>query len=139
MIQEINGKEKYTSFMDKTFPSEKTVEKTFEVNTFAHYLFYIKQKKCLGYLAYSLIYDRIEIDQIEVKESERKKGIASELMKKLIEIAERENAINITLEVKENNNAALALYHKFGFQKKAIREKYYNGIDGILMEKEMIR
>ena len=43
---------------------------------------------------------------------------------------------NITLEVKEDNEPAIKLYEKFGFEKKAIREGYYNGVDGILMERK---
>ena len=42
---------------------------------------------------------------------------------------------NITLEVKIDNNAAINLYKKYNFVEKAIRKGYYNGIDGILMER----
>ena len=42
---------------------------------------------------------------------------------------------NITLEVKKDNIVALKLYKKMGFEEKAIRKNYYNGIDGILMER----
>ena len=43
---------------------------------------------------------------------------------------------SITLEVREDNLYAIKLYEKFGFIKKAIRKGYYQGIDGILMERE---
>ena len=48
------------------------------------------------------------------------------------------NKVNkdITLEVKEDNVPALKLYEKYGFKKVAIRKGYYNGIDGILMERK---
>ena len=43
---------------------------------------------------------------------------------------------SITLEVKRKIiSVAYHLYKKYGFKKVAIREKYYQGLDGILMEK----
>ena len=43
---------------------------------------------------------------------------------------------SITLEVNKNNIPALNLYKKFNFNEVAIRKGYYNGIDGILMERK---
>ena len=43
--------------------------------------------------------------------------------------------LSITLEVKETNVAAIKLYKKYGFEEVAVRHGYYNGVDGILMEK----
>ena len=48
------------------------------------------------------------------------------------------NVKSITLEVKETNIKAIHLYEKFDFSKVAVRRKYYQGIDGILMEKELM-
>ena len=42
---------------------------------------------------------------------------------------------NITLEVKEDNEPAIKLYKKHGFEQTATREGYYNGVDGLLMER----
>jgi ribosomal-protein-alanine N-acetyltransferase len=106
------------------------VEKELEVNPYGHFIVYRKDNNILGYLYYSLIYDRIEINQIEVLEEERRKGIASKLMEYLIK-----DNLSITLEVKETNVAAIKLYKKYGFEEVAIRQGYYNGVDGILMEK----
>jgi ribosomal-protein-alanine N-acetyltransferase len=91
---------------------------------------YKKDNIIVGYLYYSLIYDRIEINQIEVLEEERRKGIASKLMEYLIK-----KNLSITLEVKKTNISAINLYKKYGFNEVAVREGYYNGVDGILMEK----
>ena len=43
---------------------------------------------------------------------------------------------NISLEVNVNNIPAIKLYKKNGFIEKAIRKGYYQGIDGILMERK---
>ena len=63
------------------------------------------------------------------------KGIAKSLLNHLITICfDKEN---ITLEVKADNVKAINLYKSFDFISVAIRKKYYNGIDGILMEKKL--
>ena len=43
---------------------------------------------------------------------------------------------SITLEVRIDNNPAIALYKKFDFKEVSTRKNYYNGIDGILMIRE---
>ena len=127
MIEKINKIEKNkilsTDFVDKELKS----------NPFGVFLVYKKNEEVIGYLYYSLIYDRIEINQIEVLEEERKKGIGSSLIEYLIS----NNNMDITLEVRKNNYPALNLYKKYGFKEVAIRKGYYKGIDGILMERKI--
>lgn len=110
---------------------EDTITKDLETNPFGKYLFYIEDNKIIGYIYYSDIYDRAEINQIEVEVSHRNCGKASKLLKKAIELVDK----SITLEVKIDNFPAIHLYEKYGFEQKAIRKGYYNGIDGILMER----
>ena len=62
----------------------------------------------------------------------------SNLIEHLIELGKENNIDNITLEVKVTNENAIKLYNKYDFKKVAIREKYYNGIDGYLMERKMM-
>ena len=112
--------------------SPEFVEKEKEVNPFSHFVVYKKNKSIIGYLYYSLIYDRIEINQIEVLKSEQNKGIGTLLMDYLIK-----KNMDITLEVKKDNVNAIKLYEKFNFKKVAIRKGYYNGVDGVLMERKV--
>ena len=103
-----------------------------EKNPFGRYLLYLDNNEIIGYLYYSDIYDRIEINQIEVKNIHRKSGKATSLMHKLIDNTKK----SITLEVNKNNTPAINLYKKFNFNEVAIRQGYYNGVDGILMERK---
>ena len=43
---------------------------------------------------------------------------------------------NITLEVKNDNTPAIKLYKRYGFKEVATRKGYYQGTDGILMERK---
>ncbi|HIT24109.1 MAG TPA: GNAT family N-acetyltransferase [Candidatus Faecimonas intestinavium] len=112
--------------------SIETMEHDLQVNPFGRYLLELENDKIIGYLYYSDIYDRAEINQIEVEVSHRNCGKATKLLQKMLELVEK----SITLEVKKDNIPAINLYKKFGFQEKAIRQGYYQGIDGILMERE---
>lgn len=110
---------------------EQEVKKELSINPFAKYIFYINNCSIIGYLYYSEIYDRVEINQIEVENIHRNCGIGTKLLEKLTTTIDK----NITLEVKIDNYPAIALYKKFNFKEVATRKGYYQGIDGILMEK----
>ena len=111
---------------------------TLTTNPYVQLYTYSIDKKVVGFIEYSIIYDRYELDNIYVLEEYRNKGIASCLISFMINEAQDNNITNITLEVRIDNDPALRLYVKYGFVKKAIRHNYYGDCDGILMEKEMM-
>ena len=115
----------------------KLTKNEFSTNPYLKIITYVEKDKIIGFLLYSLIYDRIEIEQFEVITKERRKGIGDKLLDYLIEKYKEKDIKNITLEVKEDNIAAINLYKKYGFKKVSTREKYYDGINGILMEKTL--
>ena len=107
-------------------------------NPFGRRIEYYEDDISLGFLEYSLIYDRIEIDNVQVNIESRGQGIGTKLMAYLVNEAINLRVINITLEVRVSNEIAKNLYKKFGFREVALR-KYYNGDeDGILMEKQIM-
>ncbi len=107
-------------------------------NPFARKIEYVIDDKVIGYLEYSLIYDRMEIDNFNVMEEYRKQGIGTKLMAYLVSLAINYRVINITLEVRIGNETAINLYKKFGFREVALRKFYYGDEDGILMEKQVM-
>ncbi len=115
----------------------KLTEKEFSTNPYLKIITYVEKDKIIGFLLYSLIYDRIEIEQFEVITKERGRGIGDKLLKYLIEKYKDSDIKNITLEVKEDNIIAINLYKKYGFKNVSTREKYYDGINGLLMEKTL--
>ncbi len=112
------------------------VKNDLDSNPFSNYLVYLENEKIVGYLNYYLMYDRIEIANFNVLEEFQNKHVGTSLIEYLIN-KYMGKVNNITLEVKSNNDKAIYLYKKMGFKMVAIREKYYNGIDGILMERGM--
>lgn len=128
----------YTSFPQQfaeNFSFQKEiVEKSFLSNPFVKLLSYEIEGHIVAFLLYSKIYERIEIEQLEVIPSYQRQKIASKLLQYLIDIASKENSINITLEVNVKNEKAIALYKKFSFVMVAIRKNYYETEDAFLMQ-----
>jgi ribosomal-protein-alanine N-acetyltransferase len=64
----------------------------------------------------------------------RRQGIASALITRLFELADRPNA-QYTLEVRTSNEAAILLYERFGFRAAGRRRAYYhdNREDALIM------
>lgn len=121
------------SAIDNSFLSKQEVLNNLNNNPFGKYLILIEQNEVIGYLYYSDIYERAEINQIEIEKQHRNQKKATLLLKTFLKKINK----SVTLEVKIDNIPALKLYKKFGFEKKALRKGYYNGIDGILMERKI--
>lgn len=107
-------------------------------NPYGRKLEFYEGEQVLGYLNYSFIYDRMEIDNFFVEEARRREGIGKKLMSYLIAVAINAHVVNITLEVRKSNEIARELYKKFGFREVALRRFYYGDEDGILMEKQVM-
>ena len=124
--------EKNINEIENTFININEIKNELKNNPFAKILLYKEEGKVIGYLYYSDIYDRAEINQFEIELSHRNCGKGKILLNKMLELVDK----SITLEVKKDNLPAIYLYKSVGFVEKAIRKGYYQGIDGILMEKE---
>lgn len=107
-------------------------------NPFARRIEYEVDDRVMGYIDYSLIYDRIELDDVFVVESMRGQGIGTKMLAYLVSVAITYRVVNMTLEVRVSNVAAIGLYKKFGFREVALRKYYYGDEDGILMEKQVM-
>jgi [ribosomal protein S18]-alanine N-acetyltransferase len=66
-----------------------------------------------------------EIENVVVDPALRKQGIAQALIRELGTRAKERGGIRIHLEVRESNEAAIALYRKVGFVETTRRRSYY--------------
>ena len=90
----------------------------------------------VGYIDFFITWDSASIARICVDQENRRTGIAKSLIEKMIQVckAQEEEVANITLEVREHNEAAIALYKKNGFKEITKKRMYYsNGEDAIYM------
>jgi ribosomal-protein-alanine N-acetyltransferase len=65
----------------------------------------------------------------------RRRGVATALLADLVVSARERGCVNLTLEVRETNRAAIALYARFGFVPAGRRKNYYSstGDDALVM------
>ncbi len=87
----------------------------------------------VGYLICSRYADLWHLMNIAVDPPALRRGIASALMERLLEIAGPDESY--TLEVRPSNPAAIALYRQFGFVPAGTRPRYYadTGEDALVM------
>ncbi len=78
-----------------------------------------------GYLGCYCIDGVGEITNVAVKDTFRRKGIGSLLLEKLYEEGNALDTREFFLEVRESNEAAIALYLCQGFEKRGIRKNFY--------------
>lgn len=90
-----------------------------------------------GFIVYRAVADEAEILTIGVHPDARRGGIASAMLVVAEQDLRTRGIKKLFLEVAENNVPARKLYERAGFYQIGIRPKYYDGVDAIMMEKEL--
>lgn len=95
----------------------------------------VNGEKVLGYVGMMYVLDEGYISNVAVSPECRRMGIGDALIDKLLSRAEALELAFVTLEVRESNAPARALYQKHGFTDVGQRKNYYNfpTEDAILM------
>ena len=139
MIREVTLNDEYYEMLKELVKTSFSynLDDDFKYNNFTKYFIYEEKSNIIGYVNYYDLYDRFELSYIYVLENMRNKGIASKLLSHLIDIGKDKDINNITLEVNKDNVEAIKLYSKYDFKEVAVRPKYYDGTDGLLMERKM--
>ena len=90
-----------------------------------------------GYADMRIVKGEAQIYNIAIDKEYRRQGIGEALLSHMIDKAEEAGCSLISLEVRDGNEAAIALYEKMGFQKVGKRPGYYSKgrEDAILMDK----
>jgi ribosomal-protein-alanine N-acetyltransferase len=94
----------------------------------------------VGFVGVWLTLDEAHIVTIAVRESHRGRGIGELLLIAAIALATLNDQDVVTLEVRASNQAAQALYEKYGFKKVGVRHRYYsdNHEDAVIMTTDSI-
>ena len=94
----------------------------------------LSNKKVLGFIVCWFVAGETQILELAVRSDQRRKGIARQLLDAVVKAAPGNE---LHLEVSESNEAAIALYEKYGFvspSPKMVRKKYYkDGSGAVLM------
>lgn len=94
-------------------------------NRAAVYLVAEAEGRVMGYGGMWVVLDEAHVTNIAVMEQARRQGFARALLLGLMERALERGATRMTLEVRERNLPAQALYAGLGFYQNGFRPRYY--------------
>lgn len=90
-----------------------------------------------GFIVYRAVADEAEIITIGVHPDARRGGIAAAMIGIMEADLKKQGVKHIFLEVAADNAPARALYEQNGFVQIGVRPKYYDGIDAVMMRKDI--
>ncbi len=95
----------------------------------------------LGYAGIQVVLDEGYVNNVAVRPEYRRQGVASQLLDVFRRFGEGQGLAFLTLEVRDSNQAARALYARHGFVEAGRRKNYYQHPkeDAIIMTLEFQR
>ena len=82
--------------------------------------------KVLGYAGLLVMMDEGYITNVAVFPEYRRMGVAAKIIEVYMNFAAANDLAFLTLEVRPSNEAAIALYRRFGFEEVGRRKNYYD-------------
>ncbi|MBQ2694568.1 MAG: ribosomal protein S18-alanine N-acetyltransferase [Clostridia bacterium] len=109
-------------------------------NENSHFLAAVSDR-VLGYIGVQEICGEAYITNVAVFGEYRKEGIGRKLLNEACSGAKERGCEFITLEVRESNSAAIALYESEAFEKAGVRRNFYSSPteNGIIYTKNFIK
>jgi ribosomal-protein-alanine N-acetyltransferase len=94
----------------------------------------------VGHATASVVADIAELQRIAVDAGHRRTGVASELLDAVVAIARAGGADRLLLEVREDNDGALAFYAARDFVEVDRRRRYYrDGATAVVLRRGLVR
>lgn len=95
--------------------------------------------RLLGYVGLLAVVDEGYITNVAVRPDCRRQGVASSLLQALEARGRARNLTFLTLEVRQSNAPARALYEKLGYVQAGLRRNYYENPreDAVIMTKTL--
>ena len=119
--------------------SEKSIASELE-NPLSYWLVALDEDRVVGYVGSQTVLGETDMMNVAVRPEYRRQGIAEALILALIEQLRRRQSHCLTLEVRDSNTSARALYGKLGFLEIGRRRNYYRNPreDALILRKEWI-
>lgn len=104
-----------------------------------HFFVAVDNKRVVGYGGVYLILDEGQISNIATLPAFRGKGIGKAILNEIIDTCRNQGCERITLELRESNKIARALYEACGFVEVGKRPNFYSSPSetAILMDKKL--
>lgn len=97
------------------------------------------EEDLIGYIIFHITDDFTDIYKIFIRDNDKRKGYATDLLNKVIELAKRYNSKKIMIEVRSKNLSAINFYKNNGFEQISIRKDYYKNPtdDALIFERSL--
>lgn len=117
--------------------SERSVASELE-NPLSYWLVALEGGTVAGYVGSQTVLGETDMMNVAVRPEFRRQGIAEALILVLIEDLKARQSHCLTLEVRDSNASARALYEKLGFLEVGRRKNYYRNPreDALILQKE---
>ena len=127
--------ESISDWLDKTTNNPWSVKAITEVLEKPHYRVLVSHSASAvkGLCLFTLVADECNLLYIAVNTQYRQQGIGRQLLNALITQSRQHNISRVFLEVRESNQAAIALYDAAGFINNGMRKNYYPAIKTVLV------
>ena len=89
------------------------------------YLARDKGRQIVGFCSFWRVLDELHINNLAVVPEHRRRGVATALLRRVMEEAARFGIRRTMLEVRRSNTVARQLYERFGFVVAGTRSNYY--------------
>ena len=120
-------------FPDDAWPTEMFYEELAQ-DTRSYYVAEDALGKVIGYAGLMCVRPIADVQTIAVVPEREGQGIGTTLLTLLIDLARRQRADDVLLEVRADNPRAQRLYRWFGFEQIHVRPRYYRGgVDALIM------
>ena len=117
--------------------SEKSVASELE-NPLSYWLVALEGNAVAGYVGSQTVLGETDMMNVAVSPEFRRQGVAEALIQALIGGLKKRESHCLTLEVRDSNAPARALYEKLGFLEVGRRKNYYRSPreDALILQKE---
>jgi ribosomal-protein-alanine N-acetyltransferase len=100
-----------------------------------HYLVAVEAGRIVGYAGLCDYPDEAFVQTLAVASKAQGRGLGATLLQALLDEAARRRQSRVSLEVRADNDRAIALYERFAFRRAGVRRGYYSpsGADALVM------
>ena len=113
--------------------SEVMFRQELEEDPGKYFIVLILDSQVIGYGLGWIVLDEFHLGNLAVSPGHKGQGHGSMILERMIEDVKKKGCRTVTLEVRASNITAINLYHKYNFKEIAVRKKYYQDEDALVL------
>lgn len=89
--------------------------------------------RVIGYGLGWLVLDEFHLGNLAIRPDLKGRGYGALILERMVEAVKKKGCRTASLEVRASNVTAINLYHKYNFKEIAVRKKYYQDEDALVL------